>query len=118
MQYKNAINVFFTVNKNMFFKISVESYYKRAPSGFIGMRGRRDDMYEPFEEKRKAPLGFIGMRGKKDLDVIQNMDTKRAPAFGFFGTRGKKLSRFVSTITVIKAYISSTFLLLERDFLV
>lgn len=55
------------------------------------MRGRRDDMYEPFQEKRKAPLGFIGMRGKKDFDT--NLDIKRVPAFGFFGTRGKKLSR-------------------------
>lgn len=55
---------------------------KRAPSGFTGMRGKKED-YNSAGAVRRAPLGFTGMRGKKE-----DMD-KRAP-LGFTGMRGKK----------------------------
>lgn len=61
---------------------------------FDGIR-RVDDIYEPYEEKRRVPpLGFIGMRGKKDLDA-RIVIKKRIPSFRFFGLRGKKLTRYV-----------------------
>ncbi|XP_058057145.1 tachykinins-like [Anopheles bellator] len=63
------------------------SYPKRAPTGFNGMRGRR------------IPSGFNGVRGKKSfyswrshsIPGSQNSykDGKRAPS-GFLGMRGKK----------------------------
>lgn len=50
---------------------------KRAPSGFVGMRGKKQG--EEFDMKRSPNSGFFGMRGKKE------------PAkSGFFGMRGKK----------------------------
>lgn len=48
------------------------------------MRGKKGD----YEEKR-APMGFVGMRGKKMYDEEVDELEKRAPA-GFFGVRGKK----------------------------
>lgn len=72
-------------------KFSVDYFYKRAPSGFVGMRGRRDDIFDSSFEEKRAPVGFLGMRGKKDFET--DIELKRAPAAGFFGTRGKKLSR-------------------------
>lgn len=41
---------------------------KRAPSGFLGLRGKKyfyDDM-------KRAPLGFTGMRGKKSDTMLNN----------------------------------------------
>nr|CAD7393783.1 unnamed protein product [Timema cristinae] len=66
---------------------------KRAPSGFLGMRGKKDDMEAAFNEDmdKRAPsmMGFQGMRGKKDNDLGDYVE-KRAPGSGFMGMRGKK----------------------------
>lgn len=94
--------------------------YKRAPMGFMGMRGKKDleltDYHRrpdadalqdamvkrflfnypmPYSPKR-APSGFMGMRGKKQLRNLNafspySYDNKRAPS-GFMGMRGKKES--------------------------
>lgn len=59
----------------------------------MGMRGKKEGdtfpvFYETVEEKR-TPSGFLGMRGKKEYeDLIE--ETKRASNAGFFGMRGKK----------------------------
>ncbi|CRK98588.1 CLUMA_CG012036, isoform A [Clunio marinus] len=67
----------------------------RAPSGFFGVRGKKEDeqmnFWElgsqnellPLEVKRQPSQSFFGMRGKKYYDM------KRAPS-GFMGVRGKK----------------------------
>lgn len=50
---------------------------KRAPKGFLGMRGKKrddeandDDFEYNFYEKR-IPNGFTGVRGKKDSSMLQ-----------------------------------------------
>lgn len=45
-----------------------DEYPKRAPSGFMGMRGKKE--YDPFEyyNEKRAPMGFVGMRGKKSYE--------------------------------------------------
>lgn len=71
------------------------SFYRqlRAPSGFMGVRGKKDndpasywqgeyDMFAP-QPKRMPSQAFFGMRGKKYYGE------KRAPS-GFYGMRGKK----------------------------
>lgn len=45
---------------------------KRAPSGFMGMRGKKPyEEYIPLDYSmiyyKRAPSGFFGMRGKKDM---------------------------------------------------
>lgn len=60
----------------------------RAPSGFQGVRGKKDfdqqseDLF-PYQSKRQPSQAFFGMRGKKWFG------DKRAPS-GFYGVRGKK----------------------------
>lgn len=59
----------------------------------MGMRGKKDfeddvDTYNSYMDKR-APSGFMGMRGKKTFETIAE-EMKRAQMSGFFGMRGKK----------------------------
>lgn len=72
------------------FIILGNEYNKRAPSGFMGMRGKKDydDEGDAFIDKR-APSGFMGMRGKKLYEDMTE-ELKRAQMSGFFGVRGKK----------------------------
>ncbi|CAH0564347.1 unnamed protein product [Brassicogethes aeneus] len=66
-------------------------YAKRAPSGFFGMRGKKQ--YLDYYNDKRAPMGFVGMRGKKSVEDVGDVafgEEKRAPQ-GFFGMRGKKL---------------------------
>lgn len=80
---------------------------KRAPSGFMGMRGKKsisnNDYFE--SESKRAPMGFHGVRGKKSqFENFLVTEDKRGPVTGFFGMRGKKqpnvclLNTFVNTI--------------------
>lgn len=71
---------------------------KRAPSGFMGMRGKKPLNYfvQPWAGTypdngglKRAPSGFVGLRGKKESDDEDFYESKRAPQ-GFFGMRGKK----------------------------
>lgn len=74
---------------------------KRAPMGFMGMRGKKEMEYVGEDLDKRAPMGFLGMRGKKEYDdddeeydpaAMLNNDfymEKRAP-MGFLGMRGKK----------------------------
>ncbi|KAG7156772.1 preprotachykinin-like [Homarus americanus] len=71
---------------------------KKAPSGFLGMRGKKSDE-EVFSDAtadndleillKRAPSGFLGMRGKKAPSGFLGMRGKKAPS-GFLGMRGKK----------------------------
>nr|BAD06363.1 preprotachykinin B [Panulirus interruptus] len=71
---------------------------KKAPSGFLGMRGKKSDE-EIFGDAsddsdletllKRAPSGFLGMRGKKAPSGFLGMRGKKAPS-GFLGMRGKK----------------------------
>jgi hypothetical protein len=73
---------------------------KRGPSGFLGVRGKKDsgftgdESYNDVIDKRAPAMGFQGVRGKKDPDtqhhVLQDLLEKRAPSMGFMGMRGKK----------------------------
>lgn len=72
--------------------VTGEDSAKRAPSGFLGMRGKKNLLaLHPalFEDSglrdsiKRAPSGFLGMRGKKlmsdnELDDVGDWD-KRAP---------------------------------------
>uniref|UniRef100_A0A7G3B2G8 Putative tachykinin n=1 Tax=Lutzomyia longipalpis TaxID=7200 RepID=A0A7G3B2G8_LUTLO len=92
--------------------LPILSLVKRAPVGFMGMRGKKDsevvaideppmDMEVSRDKKlflnlpfryipKRAPSGFMGMRGKKfSFDSY-----KRAPS-GFLGMRGKKESEHI-----------------------
>ena len=67
---------------------------KRGPSGFLGVRGKKDsgftsdESYNDVIDKRAPAMGFQGVRGKKDDEDFEY--GKRAPAMGFQGVRGKK----------------------------
>ena len=73
---------------------------KRAPSGFLGVRGKKDsgftsdESYNDVIDKRAPAMGFQGVRGKKESDtqheILQELLDKRAPSMGFMGMRGKK----------------------------
>lgn len=66
---------------------------KKAPQmGFMGMRGKKEDMADFWEDDKRAPAsGFFGMRGKKaPASGFFGMRGKKGPSSGFFGTRGKK----------------------------
>ncbi|XP_037039736.1 tachykinins isoform X2 [Bradysia coprophila] len=88
------------------------SVVKRAPMGFMGMRGKKEYEYTGMDKKalqgfhgvrgkkillkiphrfvpKRAPSGFMGMRGKKKLLMNEYGANKRAPS-GFMGMRGKK----------------------------
>uniref|UniRef100_A0A6B2E8Z0 Putative conserved secreted protein n=1 Tax=Phlebotomus kandelakii TaxID=1109342 RepID=A0A6B2E8Z0_9DIPT len=92
--------------------LPILSLVKRAPVGFMGMRGKKDSEVVSVNESpmdvegsrdkklflnlpfryipKRAPSGFMGMRGKKfSFDSY-----KRAPS-GFLGMRGKKESEHV-----------------------
>lgn len=100
-------------NKKLFFNLPYRFIPKRAPSGFMGMRGKKFLR----ESYKRGPSGFLGMRGKKSTNdplfdlLLQRYHSKylnnyedpanfmedptgdfekRAPANGFFGMRGKK----------------------------
>lgn len=60
---------------------------KRAPAGFMGMRGRR------------VPNGFFGLRGKRDFSGLKNLNLKRSALSKYIGVKGKKM---VSTIIILK----------------
>lgn len=42
-------------------------FEKRAPTGFAGMRGKKESEWE-----KRVPLGFAGMRGKKEYGYPEN----------------------------------------------
>nr|XP_027235578.1 tachykinins-like [Penaeus vannamei] len=74
---------------------------KKAPSGFLGMRGKKSDEQvfagnevdsELESLLKRAPSGFLGMRGKKAPSGFLGMRGKKAPS-GFLGMRGKKMYR-------------------------
>ncbi|XP_021709278.1 tachykinins isoform X2 [Aedes aegypti] len=64
---------------------------KRAPSGFLGMRGKKatEDSSSNSETKR-APSGFLGLRGKRANidDYIEG--NKRTTFTSYFGMQGNK----------------------------
>lgn len=65
------------------------SVVKRAPMGFMGMRGKKE--YEYTDMDKRVLQGFHGVRGKKILlKIPYRFAPKRAPS-GFMGMRGKKL---------------------------
>lgn len=93
---------------------------KRAPSGFLGMRGKKDDddeyqgndddlqaqLYHELqlereriadllddyndEKEKRKPSGFVGMRGKKSVNNDDYFDAEKRVPMGFQGVRGKK----------------------------
>lgn len=104
-----------------FFGMRGKKYYdnKRAPSGFMGVRGKKhnieyqendDDLqaelfrdlqqerekiaglvksYIEGKEKRK-PSGFVGLRGKKSVSNEDYYEFEKRAPMGFQGVRGKK----------------------------
>lgn len=77
---------------------------KRAPSGFMGMRGKKsisnNDYFE--SESKRAPMGFQGVRGKKSqFENFLVTEDKRGPITGFFGMRGKKQPNVCSLNTFV-----------------
>lgn len=84
---------------------------KRAPSGFLGVRGKKNDYDDEFQaelyrdlqnerekiaslikgyvEKRK-PSGFVGLRGKKSVNDEDYFEAEKRAPMGFQGVRGKK----------------------------
>ncbi|XP_062714810.1 uncharacterized protein LOC109406245 isoform X4 [Aedes albopictus] len=61
-------------------------YPKRAPSGFLGLRGKK--YY--YNGVKRVPSGFTGLRGKRESIDDYMEGIKRSPLTSYFGTRGKK----------------------------
>lgn len=99
---------------------------KRVPSGFYGMRGKKDEydqsdsdlqaeLYRDLQEERskiaslledyldekekRKPSGFVGLRGKKSVNNDDYYDFEKRAPMGFQGVRGKKAeySNFIGT---------------------
>lgn len=47
-------------NKNKPLNSAVQYAEKRAPSGFLGMRGKKAEASSTYSEKKRAPSGFLG----------------------------------------------------------
>lgn len=64
---------------NDYAKLSNSLGEKRAPKGFLGMRGKKrdgeynDDDFEVIGDvyEKRIPIGFTGVRGKKDFSILQ-----------------------------------------------
>ncbi|XP_018322098.1 tachykinins [Agrilus planipennis] len=86
---------------------NVITSYKRVPSGFLGMRGKKEYIEIGEELNKRVPSGFLGMRGKKEDFQLNSFEddygtssnaqsdvyemAKRPSKMGFLGMRGKKL---------------------------
>lgn len=104
-------------NKKLFFNLPYRFIPKRAPSGFMGMRGKK--LIGSF---KRGPSGFMGMRGKKsdplmallmrnnynnyepesddnDEDDFDGYFYNKRGPFGFMGMRGKKWNELVDYMT-------------------
>ncbi|XP_065095731.1 tachykinins isoform X2 [Ochlerotatus camptorhynchus] len=101
-------------------EIAHQNAEKRAPSGFLGMRGKKGtDVINGYSGVKRAPSGFLGLRGKRDSIDGYNERRKRGPftsylgmrgkeeplrflsrASGFYGSRGKKYKYFGSFVGV------------------
>ncbi|XP_062714807.1 tachykinins isoform X1 [Aedes albopictus] len=77
-------------NKNKPLNSAVQYAEKRAPSGFLGMRGKKAEASSTYSEKKRAPSGFLGLRGKRESIDDYMEGIKRSPLTSYFGTRGKK----------------------------
>ncbi|XP_055538740.1 tachykinins isoform X2 [Wyeomyia smithii] len=60
--------------KKFFSMFPLRSSPKRAPSGFVGLRGKK-----LYSEVKRAPSGFMGVRGKK-YNYINSNQLSSAPA--------------------------------------
>ncbi|XP_063595846.1 collagen alpha-1(IX) chain-like [Penaeus indicus] len=93
---------------------------KKAPSGFLGMRGKKSDEVFAGNEVdselesllKRAPSGFLGMRGKKAPSGFLGMRGKKAPS-GFLGMRGKKM--YEDDEAEVDAYIQALAALVEQQ---
>lgn len=62
--YENQLNGLDSFNEKF-------GYVKRAPAGFVGMRGKRfyvsnlNELFSNFELNKRIPSGFTAMRGKR-----------------------------------------------------
>ncbi|XP_071052292.1 tachykinins [Onthophagus taurus] len=89
--YKRVPSGFFGLRGKKYFDLPLEETNKRIPTGFFGMRGKRyfddEDLDESYN--KRIPSGFWGMRGKRFYNLIFD-DIQRAPDSRFFGIRGKR----------------------------
>lgn len=78
---------------------------KRAPSGFMGMRGKKYGLIKTINDleeiEKRAPSGFQGMRGKKSINDADFFEDKRAP-MGFQG----EYIKILVIIIIFKSFIS------------
>lgn len=77
-------------------KLFYDGSYKRAPLGFMGMRGKKSSYSSPLAALLAQSYMMDELAGEtpqfndyQDLYESENYE-KRAPANGFFGMRGKK----------------------------
>lgn len=71
-------------------EIPLEYTEKRAPSGFLGMRGKKAaDVRSTYPESKRAPSGFLGLRGKRESEDYYIESNKRSPFTSYFAMRGK-----------------------------
>lgn len=59
---------------------------KRAPKGFMGMRGKKSGSDNFDDEASDEPQGF-----DYNFNGVYDRTDKRAPSSGFMGVRGKRL---------------------------
>jgi len=85
---------------------------KRAPSGFMGMRGKKSFETMAEEMKRAQMSGFFGMRGKKQpsRSSFFGMRGKKYPyefRGKFVGVRGKKSSNEVGDYGYLNGHLGN-----------
>ncbi|XP_048478153.1 tachykinins isoform X1 [Plutella xylostella] len=91
---KRAPSGFLGMRGKKYYSAETEHFFKRKPQFFVGVKGKRTYQDLMAELYKRAPMGFVGMRGKKDDVADFNYpEYKRAP-MGFVGMRGKKESDF------------------------
>ncbi|XP_068619690.1 tachykinins [Battus philenor] len=73
------------------YAVAAQDMDKRAPQGFLGMRGKKYlESGESEQLYKRKPQFFVGVKGKKSYDFeYPEGYFKRAP-MGFLGMRGKK----------------------------
>ncbi|XP_055600820.1 tachykinins [Uranotaenia lowii] len=82
------ISEIYELNNALRNEVDFQTAEKRAPSGFVGMRGKKANG-AAYGDKR-APSGFLGVRGKRDSTLEYAEGSKRGPFTGYFANRGKK----------------------------
>ncbi|XP_053686294.1 tachykinins [Sabethes cyaneus] len=96
----DAVNDIYSSDKEL--SSSDESFLygeKRAPYGFVGLRGKKAfDQTGLLWEVKRAPSGFVGLRGKRQITLGVHEENLSSPYSSSLASNGEKESK----ITMVK----------------